>query len=556
MRQQLPAVLLGCLLLSSAFAGQLSAQPASAVAFAWGEEYKLPKKHEDLGFIGNFQDGYIQIGHRAHKSLTFQKFSPSLQLLGEQEVDLGDMPRDYSSEELTQIGNKYYWFVATYDKGEHKESLLAQEIDVKKGGTVGSWREVLTASKLTGTLISTGFYRFGIDDKWHFYSSFDKSKILVEYRKQPERRDNRLNNDVIGLQVLDASLNKIWGREVRMPYTEDLMDNEGYQVDAQGNVYILAKIYAERGMRPQRHTNYRFEILKWTADGSEVTKIRMPFSDRFVNAATITEDAMGRIVVAGYYSGKKPAAGGACINPLGFYTGSVGGSVDGAFVLRLNEQTNELDNIRQGSYEFSAAVLKQYESRHTRRRIDRKDEKGRAEANNLLLRKVLLNEDGSIELYGEEAYEVTSISSNGKTTTSTTTYFYKDVLALKIGTDGKLQWMAKIPKQQQGKKGLGDMSFTQFSFHGDSYVLFMDNLKNLDIAPDETPATHADGAGGILMANRIDASGHLSKVALYDVRKAKVKLSVTNFGEVGNNQLIARGRAKHRECKPALISFQ
>ena len=51
-----------------------------------------------------------------HSSLSFQKFSPDLHLGSEKEVDLDGLPRDYSSEWLTQMGDKYYWFFSTYEK--------------------------------------------------------------------------------------------------------------------------------------------------------------------------------------------------------------------------------------------------------------------------------------------------------------------------------------------------------------------------------------------------------------------------------------------------------
>ncbi len=557
MRQSLSAFALGCALLLPGLSKRTAAQTAGPISFSWGEEYELPKKHDDLGFLGNAKDGYVQIGHRSHESLTFQKFSPALKLQSEQETDLSDMPRDYSSEYLSQIGDKYYWFIATYDKGEDKESLFAQEIDLQKGGMAGTAKEILSTSKLTGTLTATGFYRFALKDKWNFYHSFDHSKILVEYRKKPERRDDSRSNDVIGLQVFDQSLNKLWGREIRMPYTEEMMDNEDYQVDSRGNVYVLAKVYADRKARERKKPNYRFEILKWSADKQEVTKIPFRFTDRFVSAATITEDANGKIVVAGYYSGHK-GGNGAIVAAGGspyFYNGTRSGSVDGAFVLRLDESSNELNSVMKGTYEFPAEVLKQYESRRTRRRIDRKDDDDRAEDENLHLRKVVLNNDGSIELYGEESYIVVRTYSNGKTTTTTTTYYYEDIIGMKIAADGNLKWMTKIPKQQQGTRGEGGMSFKQHTYKGESYIFFMDNHKNLDIAPDETPATHQDGAGGILMASKIDESGKMTKAELFDVREEKVNLTVTDFDEVGNNQLIVRGRARHRESKAALITF-
>src|ERR1051325_4989527 len=123
-------------------------KPSGHIAFQWGEEYELPKRHEDLGFVGNATDGYIQIAHRNRESLSFQKFDASLHLKGEQEVDISNLPRNYVNEFFTQLGDKYYWFFSTYEKSEDKETLFAQEIDLKTGTVKGSAREIVTTSAI------------------------------------------------------------------------------------------------------------------------------------------------------------------------------------------------------------------------------------------------------------------------------------------------------------------------------------------------------------------------------------------------------------------------
>src|SRR4051794_39172264 len=90
----------------------------SHITFAWGDEYELPRKHEDLGFIGNSTDGYIQIGHRNRESLTFQKFDNKLHLTTENEADLSSLPRAYANEWFTKLGDNYYWFFSTWDRSE------------------------------------------------------------------------------------------------------------------------------------------------------------------------------------------------------------------------------------------------------------------------------------------------------------------------------------------------------------------------------------------------------------------------------------------------------
>ena len=237
-------------------------------------------------------------------------------------------------------------------KSEGKESLFAQQIDLKKGDMEGSAKEILNTTKLGGTLAITGFYHFGLTDKWNFYSSFDKSKVLVQYRKKPERRNDSKNNDIIGFNVFDGQMNKIWSREIRMPYTEEKMDNEDYQIDSRGNVYTLAKVYDELRSRDRKHPNYHFEILRWSADKQEVTKIPFRFSDRFVKAALITETPDNKIMVTGYISAHRDQG------------------AEGVFILKLDENTNELNNVMKGTYQFPVALLKQYESRRAQRRLE------------------------------------------------------------------------------------------------------------------------------------------------------------------------------------------
>lgn len=517
-------------------------KPSGHIAFQWGEEYELPKRHEDLGFVGNATDGYIQMGHRHRESLSFQKFDPKLHLTGEQEADISSLPRDYTNEFFTQLGDKYYWFFSTWDKSENRESLFAQEIDLKKGTLTGSAREILWTTKLGGTFVMTGWSGH-LEDKWNFYFSFDHKQLLIQYRKKPERRDDSRNNDIIGFQVFDQDLQKRWGREIRMPYTEKKMDNEDYQIDRAGNVYTLAKVYnEERGDR--HHPGYHFEILKWSEKDQPVVKIPFRFTDKFVTSATLTEDPKGELIVSGLYSNKRNSY-----------------SADGTFILKLDQNANELNNVMKGTYEFPASLLGQFESARTRRRIGRRDDKGDAEDEHLVLRSVTINSDGSTQLVGEEYYVEVITTYNGKTTTTTYVYHYDDILAMTINADGTMRWARKIPKSQRsstrsGFRGAGDMGFKSYVFGKDTYFFFMDRESNMELDEEHAPDTHDDHARGVLVAVKVDENGKMSKEMVYNAREEKVRISPTDFDEVGANQLIVRGRARRRESQAALITFQ
>jgi hypothetical protein len=537
MRPYLTGKMLACLALSLITLPVFSNAQNGTITLSWGDTYELVRKHEDLGFIGDKNNGYLQVGHRQGSSLSFQKFDRNLHLKAENVIDLKNMPDDYQNVGFSNLGSKQYWFFCTWVRKEQKERLFAQEIDVRNANVTGPAKEMLSSDKLSGSATATGFYTFAITDKWHLYYSFDSSKVLVQYRKKPERRDDSKNNDIIGFHVFDENLQEMWGRDIRMPYSEERMDNEDYHVDEHGNVYTLAKVYNEdKGSR--KKPNYRFEILKWTKDKSQVTKIPFRFTDKFVNAARLTQDAQHHIVVVGYYSSKR---------------GSV--SSDGVFTLKVDENTDELTNVMKGTYEFPAAVLKQFESARTQRRIDRKDDDDNAEASDLALRNIVIKGDGSIQVYGEEYYMVTVRTSDGRGSVHYYyKYYYNDILAMNIGADGNLKWMVKIPKQQFGTQGRGGMSFKLFPYKKDNYLFFMDNMKNVDIVPSERPAQHTDGAGGILMAVKIDDNGQTSKSVVFDVREEKKTLEVSDFSIVGPDQMVVRAH-RRKESQPAFITF-
>ena len=555
-RHLLHPLALGISLLSTVYK-PADAQPGK-FSFTWGEEYEMPKRHDDLGFIGNATDGYIQIGHREGNSLSFQKFDAKLHLTGETETDLDKLPRRYKSNLVTQIGNKYYWFFSSFDKGEDEESLFAQEIDLKAGTVRGSAKEIASSSRLIADQGST--FRFGSwgaripvtshtsDDKWNFFYSFDRSKTLVQCRKKPEHRNDKISKDVIGFQVFDDNMNKLWSREIRMPYTEEMMDNEDYSVDSRGNVYLLAKVYSERRSEDRKYPNYRFEILKWSKDQPEVQKIPFRFTDKFVGSAYITEDPGGNVIVGGYYSNRKNS-----------------NSTDGIFLLKLDQTTNEMNNVMKGIYPFPLQVMQQYESARAKRRLERREDKGKGEDENLVLCNIIVKADGGIEIFGEESFitvqrnRTGGFGMNGAAggmTQTTYIYHFNDIMAMSIGSDGEMKWVKKIPKSQQGSGGIGGMSFKPYVYNNDTYFFFMDNMKNLDIAPDETPRTHVDGAGGILMAVKVDDAGQMSKAKVFDVREDRLNLKVANFKQVGNNQLMVRGAHKRRDSQAALITFQ
>jgi hypothetical protein len=450
-----------------------------------------------------------------------------MKLTGMNAVPTKSFPKGYMIEGLGDMNYKNFIYYSTWSKKEAVEKLYAQEIDAVKGEFKGSPKELLSsATKLTGTLVATGFYQFGTVGKWNFVSSADSSKLLIYYRLKPKERRDALNKDIIGLFVFDKSLNKIWGSEVEMPYTEKMMDNDDYQVDSKGNVYILAKVFT--GEKKDKKSHY--EVLMYSKDSKKPVISSFKFTDKYVVDIALNEDLKGRMICAGYYS-------------------KSGEGTDGAFFFAYDEGTKTMKNISKGFYEFPTELMREFESKRAKKKSEKKEEKGKdEEVSHLSFRNIDIQDDGTITLFGEQYTWYITISSNGKSTTTTYHYLFDDIYVMRIGADGEMKWVKKIPKAQRGATQnayapdrLG-LSYHLHTKGPDSYLFFVDNIKNLDLKPDQAPAMHSAGLGGVLMCVKIAADGAISKSNIFDFREEKMNVDVKKFSDVSESQVVGRAR--------------
>jgi hypothetical protein len=172
------------------------------------------------------------------------------------------------------------------------------------------------------------------------------------------------------------------------------------------------------------------------------------------------------------------------------------------------------------TYEIPLDILNQYASGKTQRKNERRDDKDDAEFENLKLREIFFDKDGSMLLVSEQYfYKTRTTYSTTGGSSSYTTYYYNDLLVARISASGKLDWMKKLPKRQVGRAGMGGMSYKYIRGLNEHFFLFLDNEKNKDLRIDELPAAHSDGQGGFLTAYRVDSkSGSVSKVYVLNTR--------------------------------------
>lgn len=447
--------------------------------------------------------------------------------------------KDRVFEGVIELGDRFFLTYSEWDKAKGIMTLYEREIDVEAGNFTEKASELLRVSgKVSGTLSMTGFYRFGVTDQFNYHYSHDGNKVMVQYRKKPEVKDDSKSHDLIGLVCFGPGLEKLWEQEFRMPYTEEEMDIEDYSVDRDGNSYILAKVRKDGSDRDKKRgedeANYRIELLRVKSNTSEVSTTPVAIGDKFISSISLYEAGDGGdMLCAGSYNtgGKK------------WYI------ADGIFYFLLGKDGGVSNLV---FHEIPVDILNQYASKGEKKKNDKAEEEDEAGFRSLEMRKLYVAQDGSAVISGEQYYEVTTTTySNGRTTT-TTRYFYRDILVTKVNADGSLAWMRKLPKYQIGTNGRGGMGMEHIASGKSHYFFFLDNLKNMALTPDKAPARHMDGAGGFFTAYKIDdATGEVTRHSVFDMRDVKgtevFQFMTSRIQVVDENEFVVEVYKKQKE---------
>lgn len=499
----------------------------SKFTFKIGSEYALPKRSDDLSFIGNEKDGILNLFLEKEKLSIFRFDPATLEKTSEKVIELAERTKYFASEIFVDFGDKYYWLHSDWDKDSQTEYLYYDILDVPKGTITERNKKMLQTTKLAG-----GKYRYKFDA--------ENKKMLVNYRLQPEERRDSKNFDKIGLFVFDEKMNKLWGREYTMPYNEAIMDNSGFSVDINGNAYMLAKVYdSEKRKEIDKETGkagYHYEVFKFTKESKQIIRATIVVGDYFLKQPSLIENSLHEMLVACTYS----------------KTGK-GSGTDGIFLATI-DQNGKVNKYKNGLYEFPLAELQKFESARNKKRIEKK---GDYEAPNLVVRNVAVDADGGVLIACEEYYVevVERRRADGSLAYSTNTSYFENILASKIDKNGNFMWLRKIPKMQKaGSNGEGaTLGFKLISNASGDYFLFLDNKKNSELGPDEVPQYHVDGLGGQVVVAKIDKKGELTKEIVFDTRDEDVMIYPTRFKKISGNQLIGRAKIKGPGAFKALV---
>lgn len=468
-------------------------------------EYKVSKPYKAFEAKSKYYFTKNQISFIVNidgRKCLIQKFDNTKPSFVKEKLYEDYFSKNYLVESISEFANKFYVFYSSWDGDNKKEQLFAAEIDPEKCEFVGQPKLVFQINGKV-TIKFDEITLSAIGRKFDIYSSFDKTKLLVQFRRIPEKKRDVISYDIIGLKALNADLSVKSENEVTMPYTERQMNNLDYQVDNEGNFFMLTKVFHDESNKDKKSkkdevANYHLEVFYIKSGTNDLKISKLDNKDKFINQLWIFDSPKDYLVCGGFYTNGKGDENDA----------------DGVFSFKIDKNGGIYG---YNFHDIPLELINQYEDEKTIRKNDKKEKNGKgAKFTDLYLNQLIVNNDGSIVLIGEQWLVDDKITGAGN---SSYDYYYLDILAAKIGADGQLNWMKKIPKEQVGKRGIGGMSYAYLNTKESYSLIFLDNIKNIDLPLDKKPAKHSDGHGGYLTAVKIsDKDGSLTKDSILNGR--------------------------------------
>ncbi|PCH97158.1 MAG: hypothetical protein COB85_02960 [Bacteroidetes bacterium] len=485
----------------------------------------------DAGNKEYFSDGTHVVSVKTRgQNVTIQKFS----IDGMKEVTrkvYEEWPPYLKVQSVLKMKGKLYYIYASYDKKGKYNTIYSREIntdDLSLGAEKMLFKSEKKIIPSGGT--GGGFMGMSIGGTMvKVFKSFDESKILLSFRNAPKERDDRINFDVLGFYVFDHDLEKEWGGNVKMPYTEKVMNNLAYGIDKDGNAYMLAYIVEKK----------KFELFS-IDESAELTTHEMDVDGTmYFSKMDLFENSAGNLVVAGLYS-----------NGLDFKMSWSGTSAFSANVNGIVQYTitKEGEVLSTYNMEFPIKLINMYKSARAKASNERRESKGKAGIADLRMQNIVTDDNGSTVFLAEQHFTKRVRSGNSYKTY----YYYRDMVITKIDKAGTVLWQKKVPKSQMGTTGKGGMGVAYVRGKDAHYLLYLDNVKNANLPLSKVPAQHQDGRGGFLTAYKIDdATGEVEKHTIFDITNVKdmkaYQFKTTRIFEVKDNVLMVEVYIKGKQ---------
>ena len=470
----------------------------------WGESHKLKNSEFISKLIAEDDNGIYVLRRGAQRrdsrAAIIEHYSPDMQLQYSRKMTEIDKTNVFF-QDFFEYNGKLFIIFTQYRPKERKHILFYQEVNKHTGELEGKGLSLMTST-------SKSKYLQGIFD---YEPSPDSSKAVIFFSEAPDARAmsygaDRSSNE-FSVKVLDDKFEKVWSRKVTLPYDANLYEHRQVEVDNDGNVYILAKIYDKRVREKVRgKANYKYKIIA-LQEGEERKEYDLYLDDKFITDITFKLDRRTNdIICSGFYSER---------NSQGF---------KGSFFLAIDKVSKEVS--RTGTKEFDVDFMSNFMR-------ERRAERG-GEVYDFNMRDIVLRTDGGAVLIAEQFYTRIDYNDNRFGTFNQNrnfnnnlayvNYYYNDIIIINVNPDGSIAWNTFIPKWQRSTNPVYS-SFSKAVVKDKIYFVFNESI-----------AKRAN-----VMLATVYADGRVDMKDMFRNKESGVIIRPTVCRQVSENEMIIYG---------------
>ncbi len=363
--------------------------------------------------------------------------------------------------------------------------------------------------------------------------SRDSSKLLA-FANTPNKRSKGARDEV-SVVVMDKDFEIIWDDVLSIPYADKDFAITDYDVDNDGNVYILGKHYKQKSKRQKKKPRGTYKLIGYFEEGHDRQQFDLRLSNKFISDITYFVKDDGNILCSGLYSNT-----------------STSGAA-GAFYLEIENETLEV--IVENLVEFSLDFITQGLSERATKRTKKRAKKGKdVELYSYEVRNLIEKEDGGLVMVAEQYFvrvtTTTTTNANGTTSTQTTYhYYYNDIVVVSFDEEGEIEWHDKIEKAQYSTNDGGYYSGFNMVVKGDKmHFYFVDqaySVPGLDI--DRRTDKKAYKANHFIYAS-LDLDGNKEVQSLGEIHRKEFRPVPKEFVSMrdGRSTIYLRGRKAYK----------
>lgn len=417
----------------------------------WGQDYKLGAKTSLGRILGDDGSSFYMLkflGSGETMQSTLEQYGlENMALVKSTILPIVQAKGEEINVEASWLVDDFIWLFATfYDK--RVDTLYCYSYQYHLDGAPRFDRKLVEKLQIPNKKLVGNF---------EFELAVDSNHVLVAYTPPVDKYEFEERR----LKMINKTQQMLWMENIELSHPSEYFQVLKRIVPDSAHAYILGVAYANKvnaSNKSHVKNTGKYMLFNYNIENRTLNEAQLALNGKYITSATMSFDKDKNLYVIGLYSRTRSF------------------SISGAFYLKLDMKTGEI--IEKGFSDFDKDLLRQF--------ISDKKVRNDKELDSFEIRELFLDSVGRVTLIAEQYYITTTTYTDPRTGHIIYTYYYhyNDILLLKFGEDGRINWGSRLAKEQQSLDDRGYYSSYSAVTHEDKlYIVYNDNPKNLQYNP-------------------------------------------------------------------------